>query len=496
MGRTNPPTSEQAAEPAPRSRRFRRDGQPGREPLSVVVERTAPPAVQSRDRLFRRALITADVSAALLVGPVLATAFGPSGPGWSAVLLPAIVPVVNTSMGLYRRDELVLSKNTLDEAPAIFQASALTALLAYFTQSALLLTPLGAQVIALMIVSLTLLTTLLRIFGRTVARKRTHPERCLLVGEVRMARRLEKQLDTTTTANARLVGTVPLLEPAPTLSGPPGAPRNLSNVINDLEVDRVVIAGDGAPPQAVLETIQSAKALGVNVSLLPAMFEVVGSSVAFDHVGGLIVLGLRRFGLSRRARVAKSTFDVVGAAILLLVFSPLLISAALAIRLGSSGPVLFRQTRVGRDGRPFQMLKFRSMVADADAHKAELHDRNEADGLFKIEDDPRVTPVGRILRATCLDELPQLFNVLRREMSLVGPRPLVVDEDRRIEGFYRRRLHLTPGMTGPWQVAGSARIPLHDMKSIDYLYVANWSLWLDVKILLRTIPYVALRRGQ
>jgi exopolysaccharide biosynthesis polyprenyl glycosylphosphotransferase len=464
--------------------------------MSIVVERNAPPAVQSRDRRFRAALIIADVTAALLVGPVLQLAFGASGPGWTALLLPLTAPIVNTAMGLYRRDELVLSKNTLDQAPDIFQASTLTALLAYFMQSALVSTPLGAQVIALMVVSLTLLTTLLRLAGRTVARKITAPERCLLVGEARLARRLGKQLNTTTTAKAELVGSLPLLEPARAAGGPLAAPRNLPNAITDLDVHRVVISGDGAPPHAVLETIQSAKSMGVNVSLLPAMFEVVGSSVAFDHVGGLTVLGVRRFGLSRRARTVKATFDVVGSVILLVLFAPLLATAALAVRMGSSGPILFRQTRVGRDGRRFQMLKFRSMVADADERKADLRGRNEADGLFKIEDDPRVTPVGRFLRRTSLDELPQLFNVLRGEMSLVGPRPLVVDEDSRIEGFYRRRLHLTPGMTGPWQVAGSARIPLHDMKSIDYLYVANWSLWLDVKILLRTIPHVVLRRGQ
>jgi exopolysaccharide biosynthesis polyprenyl glycosylphosphotransferase len=485
-----------ARERDPRSPRFRRRGEPPQQDMSIVVERNAPPAVQSRDRRFRAALIIADVTAALLVGPVLQLAFGASGPGWTALLLPLTAPIVNTAMGLYRRDELVLSKNTLDQAPDIFQASTLTALLAYFMQSALVSTPLGAQVIALMVVSLTLLTTLLRLAGRTVARKITAPERCLLVGEARLARRLGKQLNTTTTAKAELVGSLPLLEPARAAGGPLAAPRNLPNAITDLDVHRVVISGDGAPPHAVLETIQSAKSMGVNVSLLPAMFEVVGSSVAFDHVGGLTVLGVRRFGLSRRARTVKATFDVVGSVILLLLLAPLLATVALAIRMGSSGPILFRQTRVGRDGRRFQMLKFRSMVADADERKADLRGRNEADGLFKIEDDPRVTPVGRFLRRTSLDELPQLFNVLRGEMSLVGPRPLVVDEDSRIEGFYRRRLHLTPGMTGPWQVAGSARIPLHDMKSIDYLYVANWSLWLDVKILLRTIPHVVLRRGQ
>ena len=489
-------TQERSTVAVRRSRRFRRRAVPLPEQSPVVVERDAPPAVQSRDRLFRAALITADVIAALLVGPVILVAFGAWGPGWTTLMLLAIVPVVNTAMGLYRRDELVLSKNTLDEAPDIFQASTLTALLAYFSQSALLATPLGAQVIALMMVSLTLLTTLLRLMGRTIARKLTPPERCLLVGEARLARRLEKQLKTTRTAKAELVGNLPLLEADRAAAGPHAAPQNLPNAIRDLDIHRVVIAGDGAPPQAVLETIQSAKSLGVNVTLLPAMFEVVGSSIAFDEVGGLTVLGLRRFGLSRRARTVKATLDVVGAVILLLLSAPLLITVALAIKMGSSGPILFRQTRVGRDGRRFQMLKFRSMLADADHQKAELRARNEADGLFKIQDDPRVTRLGRFLRRTSLDELPQLFNVLRREMSLVGPRPLVVDEDCRIEGFYRRRLNLTPGMTGPWQVAGSARIPLHDMKSIDYLYVANWSLWLDVKILLRTIPHVLMQRGQ
>jgi exopolysaccharide biosynthesis polyprenyl glycosylphosphotransferase len=471
--------------------RFRRRAWQRTESGPIGVERTAPSAVRARDKLFRRTLIVADITAALLVGAVLQAVFGSSsGLGWTALFLPAFAPFVSTTSGLYRRDELVLSKNTLDEAPDIFQASTLTALLAYFAQSAVLPTPLGAQVIAVAVVSLTVLTTLLRLSGRTIARRLSSPERCLLVGETRLAPRLVKQLDTAKTVKAELVGSVPLLDATQ------GAGEPLPTVIRDLDVHRVVISGDAAPPQEVHEAIQWAKSLGVNVSLLPATFEVVGSSVAFDHVGGLTVLGLRRFGLSRRARVVKTCFDVAGAVLLLLLIAPLLVTVALAIRLESSGPILFRQTRVGRNGRRFEMLKFRSMVADADARKAELRDHNEADGLFKIEDDPRVTRVGRFLRRTSLDELPQLFNVLRGEMSLVGPRPLVVDEDCRIEGFYRRRLRLTPGMTGPWQVAGAARIPLQDMKSIDYLYVADWSLWLDVKILLRTIPFVVLRRGQ
>jgi lipopolysaccharide/colanic/teichoic acid biosynthesis glycosyltransferase len=135
------------------------------------------------------------------------------------------------------------------------------------------------------------------------------------------------------------------------------------------------------------------------------------------------------------------------------------------------------------------------MAPDAERDKSNLVHLNETDGLFKIADDPRVNPVGRFLRATSLDELPQLLNVWRGEMSLVGPRPLVIDEDAKVAGHDRSRLHLTPGMTGHWQILGSARVPLGEMVGIDYLYVANWSLWTDVKILLRTIPYVLSRGG-
>jgi lipopolysaccharide/colanic/teichoic acid biosynthesis glycosyltransferase len=176
---------------------------------------------------------------------------------------------------------------------------------------------------------------------------------------------------------------------------------------------------------------------------------------------------------------------------------PLMIVIAMAIKFDGGGPVIFRQRRVGRHGRDFQMLKFRTMIPEADALKQALRHRNEAHGgLFKIAEDPRVTRVGRFLRRSALDELPQLMNVLKGEMSLVGPRPLVVEEDRRIEGWRRRRLELMPGMTGPWQIlGGDARASLAQMVVIDHLYLAEWSLWKDVKILLRTVPHVVGRRG-
>jgi lipopolysaccharide/colanic/teichoic acid biosynthesis glycosyltransferase len=177
------------------------------------------------------------------------------------------------------------------------------------------------------------------------------------------------------------------------------------------------------------------------------------------------------------------------------VFVPLLAMISAIVKLTSRGPVFFRQERIGRGGTTFRMFKFRTMVANADAVKPELMEMNEASGLFKISDDPRLTRVGRFLRRCSLDELPQLFNVLRGEMSLVGPRPLVPEEDVRIEGWQRRRLDVTPGMTGVWQVLGSSRVPLHEMVKVDYIYRTNWSIWLDIKILLRTIPLILLRRN-
>ncbi len=200
-------------------------------------------------------------------------------------------------------------------------------------------------------------------------------------------------------------------------------------------------------------------------------------------------------GLSRSARLLKRTLDVIGATILLIIGAPLLLLIAAAIRLEGPGPVFFRQTRVGRDGRPFRIVKFRTMVVGADALKESLRDLNEASGLFKIAADPRITRVGGMVRKTCLDEVPQLLNVLRGEMSLVGPRPLIPEEDCKIVGWQRLRLETAPGMTGHWQILGGARIPLEEMVAIDCRYVSNWTIWSDLGTLVRTVPCVLARRG-
>jgi lipopolysaccharide/colanic/teichoic acid biosynthesis glycosyltransferase len=196
------------------------------------------------------------------------------------------------------------------------------------------------------------------------------------------------------------------------------------------------------------------------------------------------------------ARAAKRTFDVIGAVLLIALLAPAWLMIALLIRADSPGPVLFRQRRIGRDGQPFSMLKFRTMVDGADDRKLALvHLNQAADGLFKIHADPRITRVGQWLRATCLDELPQLLHVVTGRMSLVGPRPLVPEEDAGITGSQRRRLQMRPGMTGVWQVGGASTVPIREMVRLDSDYVDNWSLWTDVKLLASTAGHVVLRKG-
>jgi lipopolysaccharide/colanic/teichoic acid biosynthesis glycosyltransferase len=196
------------------------------------------------------------------------------------------------------------------------------------------------------------------------------------------------------------------------------------------------------------------------------------------------------------ARAAKRAFDLIFAILLLIALAPVWIAIAIAIKLDTPGPVLFRQRRIGQNGEAFSMFKFRTMVDGADEQKqALLHLNQAAEGLFKISQDPRITNVGGWLRATCLDEMPQLLNVITGRMSLVGPRPLVPEEDERITGGDRRRLAMRPGMTGVWQVCGASAIPIREMVVLDRDYLDGWSLWLDLKLLFLTARYVALRKG-
>jgi len=452
-----------------------------------------------RDGRYRRLLGAAD-----LVSVVAASFAAITLLGESDTLLPAalaalpIALVIGKAIGLYDRDESLLNKTTLEEAPKVFQVASITALVIWLAGPAFVDGEMGRD----QVLGLWGLLFASMLFSRTAARRAaratTAPERCLVVGDEADRQRLSGKFAASHATAAIVIGRVaPSDEQARNgyAAHVLGSTEALGLVLAEHEIDRVIIAPGAEGFEAILETIRVSRSLGVKVSVLPRLFEVVGSAVEFENVEGTMLFGLRHEGLSRSSRALKRSMDVTGALLGLIVLAPLIVWIALAVKLTSRGPVLFRQKRIGREGFEFEMIKFRTMVDGADDQKESLKACGGADGLFKIADDPRLTRVGRFLRQSSLDELPQLLNVLRGEMSLVGPRPLVPDEDRQIEGWGRRRLHVTPGMTGVWQLFGPTRIPLPEMVKLDYVYGANWSVWLDLKILLRTIPHALARRG-
>jgi exopolysaccharide biosynthesis polyprenyl glycosylphosphotransferase len=257
----------------------------------------------------------------------------------------------------------------------------------------------------------------------------------------------------------------------------------------------VVVEAAGFADEVILTLLKRCKQLSVKISLLPAAFGVLGTSVAVDHVGGITLLGVNPPVLPRSARAVKRAMDVFGALVLLTLFAPLIAVLAVAIKRDSPGPVFFRQRRIGKAGKSFDIVKFRTMVIGAEAQRAELLELSRDPNWLLLDEDPRTTRVGRFLRRTSLDEIPQLFNVLIGDMSLVGPRPLVPEEDFQVGEWARTRLDLTPGMTGLWQVLGRTTIPFDEMVKLDYLYVTNWSLWGDIKLVLQTFPVVLARSG-
>jgi exopolysaccharide biosynthesis polyprenyl glycosylphosphotransferase len=446
-----------------------------------------------RKALHRRALIVADAVAAAVALTAVLGVFGQYHVIATALVGVALVVVIFKVAGLYDRDELRLVRSTLDEVPLLAQLTSVFAVGIVLVQHLALTDTLGGEQIAVLWV--VALATIVggRVLARAIANRTLPNERCLVIGEADRVDRIRDKLFLSET-RAQVVASLPLAVDEVADEDWHAIPTVIGGIVDELSVDRIIIAPSRTDSGGLVHLVRIAKAVGVRVSLLPRIFEVVGSAVEFDDVDGMTMLGVRCFGLPRSSMLLKRTFDIVVTSIGLLVVGPVLAGVALAIRVDSEGPVFFRQVRVGRDGRHFRIFKFRSMVVDAEARKDELRGLNEAgEGLFKLTHDPRVTRIGDFLRRTSLDELPQLFNVLRGEMSLVGPRPLVVDEDVQVVGLDRSRLHLTPGMTGHWQVMGY-RVPMQEMVRIDCLYVANWSLWLDIKILLRTVVHV-LRRG-
>jgi exopolysaccharide biosynthesis polyprenyl glycosylphosphotransferase len=261
-------------------------------------------------------------------------------------------------------------------------------------------------------------------------------------------------------------------------------------------VDELIVADADVEDERLLELVERAHRRGVKVRVAPRATELLTDRAEYVPGQGVPLFELRPPVLAGADWLVKRTFDLVVSVAAVVLGLPLWLTIAAAIKLTSPGPVLYHDRRVGLNHREFTMLKFRTMVAGADEQQEELETANEADGpLFKIRDDPRATRVGAILRRFSLDELPQVLNVLRGEMSLVGPRPLRLRDYNMLEDWHRKRNLVLPGMTGLWQISGRSSLTFDDLVRLDFYYLENWSLWLDITILVRTVPAVVSRRG-
>jgi exopolysaccharide biosynthesis polyprenyl glycosylphosphotransferase len=312
-----------------------------------------------------------------------------------------------------------------------------------------------------------------------------------------MARELIESIDAHPEWGLRFAGFVRLDDATAGARGPMlGTVGNLGRILEEQIIDVVVIAVPRTRLSDVERAVHVCEEQGVEVRLSLDVLRLGPGRMSVADMDGHPMLAFTRTPTDTLALVAKRVFDVVMSALVIVALSPVFASIAIAIRLDAPGPIFFRQRRIGQSGRVFEMLKFRSMYRDAEARLEALRAQNEMSGpVFKMANDPRVTKVGRFLRRTSLDEFPQFWNVLKGEMSIVGPRPPVPSEVRQYKRWQRRRLSMKPGITCIWQVSGRNNIDFDRWMELDLQYIDEWSLWGDIRICLRTIPAVLTARG-
>ncbi len=275
-----------------------------------------------------------------------------------------------------------------------------------------------------------------------------------------------------------------------------GTIDDIGPVIRSMQIDEVIIALPAHMHQQVIRSLKLCERLGTSFNLIPDLYELSLSRIDMDTIEGIPLLGIKQISLNTWQGLITRLIDITVSAAILIIGCPLWLFLALAIFLSSSGAIIYKQTRIGLKGRAFQIYKFRSMYKDADQRLAYLLSQNEAEGpLFKIKNDPRITPIGRFLRRTSLDEIPQFINIFKGEMSLVGPRPALPREVAQYQEWQKGRLTIKPGLTGLWQVRGRSNLTFDEGVLMDLYYIENWSLRLYIQILLRTIPAVLFTRG-
>ena len=470
------------------------------------------PSRQPRGWLMRRLLLAADV-VGLLTSYLIALALAPPvstvdkvAPTWEILLFTATLPLwilLARIHGLYDRDEERTDHSTVDDIVGVFQVVTLG------TWSFLVLTHvsglpnpnLGRLVIFWLIA--VILVPLLRAVSRVVGRRQAaYVQNVIVVGSGYVAHLLADKIEKHPEHGLRVLGFVDRYDRPSTGNGKLallGTTDELPSLVRSLAIHRVAIAFSADSHEQTLQVIRSMQDSDVQIDIVPRMFEVLGTNAQLHTIEGIPLVGLSGPHLSGSSRFLKRSLDLAVATVGLVLLAPLFTAFAIWIKLDSRGPVFFRQVRMGAASRTFRVLKFRTMIPDAEAKKPEIvhmnmHNVDDA-RMFKVADDPRVTRAGRFLRRWRIDELPQLLNVAKGQMSLVGPRPLILDEDRHVEDWARRRLDLKPGITGLWQVLGASDIPFEEMTKLDYLYVTNWSLREDLRLILLTLPALSRARA-
>jgi exopolysaccharide biosynthesis polyprenyl glycosylphosphotransferase len=470
--------------------------------LGASTRATARPHRAGKDSALRRLLAVGD-ALAVMIALTVALVIGDmpwSGRRvlWGVVAVPLMM-VLFKLYGLYDRDVKRINYSTVDDLPWLFHATVIGGLILWVYARYSPMGRLDFAEILLFGVNLIVLVTAARFGIRSVAGRVVGTENALLVGTGAIGQTLVGKLAAHPEYRLNVIGS---LSPADGLSARDnrrvptlGTLDQLEQVADRHDVSRVVFSARDIEEGELERMLRDCRALSLKVSVLPRLADVLGPAVEIDDVEGVTVLGLNPPWLPRSSRALKRGMDLLLATPLLILIAPVLALLAIVIKLDSRGQVFFAQDRVGRAGRHFRLFKLRTMAVDAERRRAELLAQSTDTGWLKLDHDPRITRVGRWLRRLSLDELPQLWNVVRGEMSLVGPRPLIPAEDEHVESWARGRLDLTPGITGYWQVLGRTRIPFEEMVKLDYLYVMNWSLWEDVRLMLRTVPIMLSGQG-
>jgi exopolysaccharide biosynthesis polyprenyl glycosylphosphotransferase len=455
----------------------------------------------ARDYVVRRVLAGADILGVLAATALMLALSNKERSfddfAWVLLTIPVWL-VVFKLYGLYDRDMKRISHSTVDDLPWLLHALLVGCLLMWLYYYVIPVPKLIFLEVLLFGAFAVVAITLLRAGARRLTKRFQGPERVLLIGGGDATDLLLRKMRAHPEYGLEPVALVPSQPSSDPLALPQledVSVADLATLLANARVDRIVVCEAHLGEGELFDLLHRCKELSIKVSILPALFNALGPSVEVDDVEGVTVLGINPPVLSKSSWLIKRSLDVFGSALLLVLCSPFIVLAAVSIKLDSRGPVFFKQQRIGKGGRPFELLKFRTMVVGAEHQTAELLCESTDPDWLKLDYDPRITRVGKFLRLFSLDEMPQMWNVLKGEMSLVGPRPLIESEDRRIDGWARSRVDLTPGITGLWQVLGRTNIPFEEMIKLDYMYVTNWSLWTDIRLILKTLPVVITRQG-